>query len=91
MNEPYEIPLPVWEDLVQDFLEIACLLTEGEQKFLIEELQQEGVETDYLQVYPSFNVDNRLVVISEAPQALECWVYYPKDKKLIKRRLEEKP
>ena len=89
MNEPYEIPLPVWEDLVQDFLELACLLTQEEQALLMEELQNNGVQADALQVYPSFNIDNRLVVVCEGQQAYECWVYYPKDKKLIKRRLEE--
>ena len=88
MNEPYEFPLPVWEDLVQDFLEMACFLTPSERDFLIEKLQQEQTLPDSLRVYPSFIIGDRLIVVCEDGFASECWIYYPKEKRVEKSRLE---
>jgi hypothetical protein len=86
MNDPFEIPLPVWEDLVQDFLEMACFLTSGEREHLIGEIDKEGVASDALRVFPSFMIDRRLIVICEEGIASDCWIYYPKERRIEKAR-----
>ena len=75
----------VWEDLVMDFLEMACFLSPDQQTYLIEALEEEGTETDNVHVYPSFCIEGRVVIICEEKPVRECWLYYPKEKKLVKR------
>ena len=82
----------VWEDLVTDFLEMACFLTPEEQDFLLDELRQRPTSADSIEVFPSFRIDGRIVVVCErlpsegGPSGAirECWLYYPREKKIKK-------
>ena len=86
-------PAPeVWEDLVRDFLELDCLLSEDERNLLVEELRHEGVQASAIQVHPSFAVDGRVIVICEGmPAARACWLYHPKTRTLEKMSTESEP
>ena len=73
----------VWEDLVMDFLEMACFLSEDQQAYLIDTLWKNGTRAETLHVYPSFVIDGKMVAICEEEvKVRECWIYYPKGKKI---------
>ena len=85
----------VWEDLVSDFLEMACFLTREEQEFLIEALRRERAEASEIEVFPSFLIDGRIVVVCQRPPGREatsairaCWLYDPREKKIEKSNLK---
>jgi hypothetical protein len=77
-------PRHVWEDLVDDFLEIACILTEPERLHLIDVLRRQRVRADTIQKHHGFSVAGRLVIVSNSDHAAECWIYYPKKRKIVK-------
>ena len=71
----------VWEDLVSDFLEMACFLSRGEQDFLLDALRGQ-VAAETIEAYPCFSIDGKIIVIAEQKPAGECWIYQPKQKKI---------
>ena len=78
----------VWKYLVHDYLEMACFLTDDQRDHLIEELGRENIVADFIQVYPSFSIDGRVVVVcGESSAAQQCWLYAPKDKTIMKKQL----
>ncbi len=66
----------VLEDIVQDFLEMACFLKPAEQRFLINELLKESLNAESIEVYPCFSINGRAVIICEENSVEECWMYF---------------
>lgn len=80
-------PPAIWEDLVNDFLEMACFLTEAERRAVIEALKEDEVRSDAISAYPCFSIDGRVIVIRDDSQAIHtCWLYQPKEGKINKYR-----
>lgn len=85
----------VWEDLVSDFLEMACFLKTEEHTCLLTALRAEDIRTENLNVFPCFVIDGHVIVICEslqndpAPKSGDnqsVWLFYPKRKEI--ERLE---
>ena len=70
----------IWEDLVVDFLEVACLLRKDEQNILLEKLREHIVSAYEISSYPSLALSETVIVICEDPSVKECWIYSPKRK-----------
>ncbi len=82
---PPALPGSVWQDLVHDFLEMACFLRPEEQEFLVRELQRQNIEAENIEVYPCFAINNRVVIVCETGQAQEeCWFYFVKKQQIQK-------
>ena len=80
-------PSPVWEDVINDFLEMACFLSPQERARLIQELAKADIRADEIQALPTFSIEKRLISVCEknvSPE--EFWFYYPKEKKIEKIR-----
>lgn len=75
------------ERIVDDFLEIGCLLDIEKRRFLIRELDFKSHEIDSIDVHPCFTMSGRLICIVESSALAECWLYYPSQMKIIKRYL----
>ena len=70
----------VWEDLVRDFLEMACFLSRAEQEFLVNALRGQ-VTAEVIEAYPCFSIDGKMIVVGERTSG-ECWIYDPKEKRI---------
>lgn len=77
-------PKRVWEDLVVDFLELACFMTEEQQDYLIHQLSLLNLQAESIEVHPCFSVQGKLVVVCEEIPVQECWVYFSRKKKIQK-------
>ena len=76
----------IWEDLVNDFLELRSRLTLDERSELIDELRQRGVQARAIKPHACFSVDGRIVIVSEDMPRKEFWIIDSRQKK-IKRHL----
>lgn len=74
----------IWEDLVNDFLEMACFLSREERTCLLQELAKTDIRTEEIQVLPTFSIEKRQVSVCENGSPQEFWLYYPKEKKIEK-------
>ena len=84
-----EIPLAPWEIIVDDFLDTGCFLRSEERSFLLQELRAEKAYSESVDVYPSFSLGMKLINIIHAPLIRECWLYYPKRKRIEKHHLKK--
>ena len=82
---PPHQPLPVWEDLVDDLLEISCAITEEGRLFLCDLLRKQKISAESILPHTSFSIAELVVVIKDGSDVQECWFYDPKQKKV--RRL----
>jgi len=73
--------------IVNDFLEVGCLLGPEKRAFLIREMNFKKSAADSIDVRPCFTLDQRLVCIIGASKVAECWFYYPSKLRIIKRFL----
>ena len=78
-----------WEYVVNDFLETGCLLTEERRELLLRELRVEDLIIDSVEVHPAFAISRRLVVVVDGTTIQECWLYYPRMKKIEKYVLKK--
>ena len=76
---------PVWEDLVNDYLEVSGNLKEPARRYLIRHLKKGRVNASSITQYPSFQVDDTLVVICREPYE-ECWFFHPEKRKIGKNK-----
>ena len=93
MNNPITPPAfsgSVWQDLVQDFLEMACFLRQEEQALLVREIQKENIQAENIDVYPCFAINNRVIIVCESNAAQECWLYFVKKRQIQKWTGENK-
>ncbi len=89
----------IWEYLVSDFLEMACFLTHEEQEHLLAALRKEGVTATAIHAHPSFVINGRIIFIPDEGAAgesgndpiEECWIYYPREKKIRRQVLKADP
>ena len=73
------------ERIVNDYLEVGCLLNETGRDFLIRALDFQKNTTDVVGQPPCFTVNERLVCIVDDASIGECWLFYPKKMRIIKR------
>ena len=73
----------IWEDLVDDYLEVSADLKKSERSFLIQNLKKEKMDASNITAYPTFQVAETLIVICKEPYE-ECWFYNPEKKKIGK-------
>lgn len=71
-----------WEYLVQDFLEVRCMLKEKEQDFLLNFLKGKGPKAESIKIHHAFSIDDCLVVIDEDARSKKRLIYHP-EKQLI--------
>ncbi len=77
------------EDLVADFLEIACRLKEKEREFLIRALASSPPGENVIGSHGAFSMDGKLIVVCEGPGGFrECWLYFPEKRRIKKMALE---
>ncbi len=65
-----------WEDLVEDFLEVACRMSTRQRELALECLRQEGVDAQHLEVHPAFSLEGKLMVILRGAAVYRCSVYF---------------
>ncbi|HXV27353.1 MAG TPA: hypothetical protein VD913_00150 [bacterium] len=80
----------LWQYLVDDFLDIGCSLKDDERRFLINELSLEEETADSLEVYPSFLLGKKLVVVMNLNGVDDCWLYDAGQKRIEKYPLNRK-
>ena len=80
----------MWDYVLDDFLELACPLTEEERDLLLGELRTSKIRAESIDVHATFSVDGRLVIVLDGMRAYECWLYYPKAGKIEKYPLKGK-
>ena len=77
--------LSVWEDLVNDYLEVSGNLKEQERRYLIRRLKKGRVNASSITQYPSFQVADKVVVICREAYE-ECWFFHPEKRKIGKNK-----
>lgn len=84
-SQPPELPRSVWQDLVHDFLEMACFLRTEEQELLVQELQKHNIQAENIDVYPCFAINGQVVIVCEEEGAAQaCWLYFVKKQRIQK-------
>ena len=73
----------VWEDLVLDYLEVACFLSPNQRDFLIDRMRRQKTSADSIEVMPAFLIDGRLILIAEQTTPYECWTYKPREQRIF--------
>lgn len=84
----------VWEDLVTDFLEMACFLKPEDHQYLIRELQKQNIQAESIDVHPCFSINGKVIIICEEFVPRECWLFYAKRRQVqrwleVERRLQK--
>ena len=75
----------VWEDLVDDFLETACLLKPKERHYLLQELRRQRISVERIDAPTCLSVDGHLLVVSHVADRVKAlWLYHPGLKKIKK-------
>ncbi len=78
----------VWQDLVVDFLEMACFLAPEEQAQLVAELEKEKIAAEAIYAYPGFLIEGRMVIIAEEPDVDSFWLFNPKAGIIRKQKMK---
>lgn len=74
----------VWQDLVCDFLEMACFLKPDDHTYLIEELQKQNVKADSIDVHPCFSINGKVIIVCEEIVPRECWLFFAKRRQVTR-------
>ena len=74
--------LQVWEDIVNDFLEMACFLRKEDRHFVLEEIERNGLQAqaESIEVHACFSIEGRYIVICEQVLPRECWIFSTRSK-----------
>ena len=80
-------PANIWEDIVEDLLEVAGRLNCEERKILLAALRREGTGENEVEAYLSFAIGTRIVALGERSRIQECWFYHPPSKTIQKFKL----
>lgn len=78
-----------WKYLVDDFLEIACLLNEAERKFLIEKMALNGEASEKILSHTAFSISGKLITVRGDKNIQELWIYNAQKKEVSCFRLAE--
>lgn len=76
----------VWEDLIQDFLELRSALKKAERLFLIQELKNRKVDANRIVPASGFSIAKTIVLIQN-PEAEECLIYNPCYKRITVQKI----
>ena len=80
----------VWEDLVHDFLEMACFLSDRERDFLVDALRRHTAHAEAIHAYPCFAINGTVIVVcEEGNEHGTCWLYYPKAGKIVRYQVKK--
>ena len=77
----------IWKYLASDYLEIKCGLSRQEQDPLFREMKKFPVGSESIEIYRGFSAKTRLVVICGDSAIEECWLYFPRERKIRKFQL----
>jgi hypothetical protein len=67
---------PIWEDLVQDFLEIGCRLGKEEVENAMNALREEAPEGEEVFLHPALSVGGTVLVVLRQERLKECLFYF---------------
>ena len=79
-----------WEYVLNDLLEMSCFLNPGQRLALMDELRKEETPPEVIDIHPAFSIGKRLIAVVEGDSISECWIYYPRNKRITKCRAAEK-
>ena len=65
-----------WEDIVEDFLEVACRMSTDQREVALEALRKQGLSLDHLEVHPAFSLEGRLMVVLRGIDVRHCSLYF---------------
>ncbi len=74
----------VWRYLAEDFLQLACLLTEEERDCLIAALAASPREAESIHAVSGFMLEKTLVAVCEEKAPEEVWLFFPREKRVKK-------
>ena len=73
-----------WEYILDDLLEMSCSLGAEERLLLLDALRVQICPNDTVNVHPAFSIGRQSVLVVEEGKIEECWIYYPKGKRIEK-------
>jgi hypothetical protein len=90
MTSPLQSNKEIWLYVLEDYLEMECLISGPERKRIIEVLSREGLEAERIERIHGIEAGGKWISLREnIPQ--EVWVYDPAGGLIRKFRLEPKP
>jgi hypothetical protein len=82
---------PLWEDLVQDFLEIGCRLNRLEAEAALNALREETPVGEEVFLHPAFSVGDKIMVVLRQNHLKDCFFYFAGEGKTAKHVLDAVP
>ncbi|OGW78799.1 MAG: hypothetical protein A2Z83_01060 [Omnitrophica bacterium GWA2_52_8] len=76
----------VWEDIIDDLLEISASVGEEGRCYLREKLRVHGIITEKIDLCTSFSISDVLVTVCSRDELREFWVFHPRIKKIQRLR-----
>lgn len=76
-----------WQDLVNDFLEVACRLDPEQRALAIAALESENISSEHLEVHPAFSIDGKIMVVLKPGVMKECLFYFLEQRKIERKYL----
>jgi len=80
----------LWEDLMEDFLEIGCRLSPKEVAFAMGAFRKQPVDSEEIFMVPAFSFGDRIMVIARR-EFQECLFYFPGEQKIVRQNVESQP
>lgn len=77
-----------WEDLVEDFLEVACRMNRAQRETALESFRLESITSEHLEVHPAFSVEGRLMVVLNGTEISKCTLYFVRNGRVETMYLE---
>lgn len=77
-----------WEDLVEDFLEVACRMNRAQRETALESFRAESITSEHLEVHPAFSVEGRLMVVLNGTEISKCALYFVRNGRIETISLE---
>lgn len=79
-----EVSSTVWPYLVNDFLEMACFLTESQREFLLQKLSSSNITAHQIDVHPCFSIQDRMIIVAKDIEFREYWLYSAERRQIVK-------
>lgn len=77
-----------WEDLVEDFLEVACRMNQAQRETALENLRLDSITSEHLEVHPAFSIEGRLMVVLRGTEISKCTLYFVRNGRFETMSLE---
>ncbi len=78
-----------WKDIVNDFLEVGCQLSQTERDCVMKIFEKQKVCSSYVEVHPAFSFNGHLVVILKQDTVQKYWIYNKIQKEIQAEALED--